>query len=205
MLHRQRLPTIDEQPREPASGFEHLPGSAIALLSWLGAGHLEYVLVGQVGEAIRGIERAQGPVAVVPAPYGRNVERLCRLLDAAHAQIRVDGRAETRPVRMTEDKLLRGGRWTLRCGTYDLDIEGAPSGAPRYQELVYEAARFQPAPGLSVEVASPEDLAYYAHLAVTGSPPEITIRRAPEVPGGQATQPPDVSQGESAERRQHSA
>lgn len=193
------MPTIAEQPREPAEGFEHLSGSAIALLRWLHAGGVEYVLVGPVAEGIRGIESEPGPVAIVPAPYARNLERLRRLLDSAHTQIRIEGRHETRPARMTEEKLLRGGRWTLRCATHDLDIEGAPSGAPRYQELVYDASRFEPAGGLGVEVASPEDLAYYAHLRLTGSPPEITIRRAPGPgEGGSAA-------GEQSDRQQQSA
>ena len=116
-------------------------------------------------------------MAVVPAPYGRNIERLCRALWSEHARIRIDGEAETLPVKMNEDKLLRGGRWTLRCGSHDLDIEGCPRGAPRYQELLYEAGRFEVAPGLSFEVAGPGDLAHYAHVRTTGSPPEIRITR----------------------------
>jgi hypothetical protein len=113
----------------------------------------------------------------VPAPYGRNVERLCRALWSEHARVRIEGEQETLPVRMNEEKFLRGGRWTLRCGSHDLDIEACPRGAPRYQELVYEANRFQLAGDLSVEVAGPEDLAHYRHVRLTGSPPEIQIRR----------------------------
>ena len=48
---------------------------------------------------------------------------------------------------------------------------------PSYQELLYEAGRFELEPGLSVEVASPEDIEHFAHLRRTGSPPEIRIIR----------------------------
>ena len=54
------------------------------------------------------------------------------------------------------------------------------AGTPRYQELLYEAARFELASGLSVEVAAPEDIEHYDHLQRTGVAPEMRItRRAP--------------------------
>ena len=76
----------------------------------------------------------------------------------------------------------------LRFGDYDLDIEGVPGGAtgsarptiggtPGYQELLYEAARMELAPGLSVEVASPEDLEHYFHVRRTGTAPEFRVTR----------------------------
>jgi hypothetical protein len=48
----------------------------------------------------------------------------------------------------------------------------------RYQELLYEAARFQVAPAIEVHVASPEDLEHFSHLQRTGSAPEFRITRA---------------------------
>jgi len=186
MLLRHRPAKLGSQPDIPAPGFVHVGRSAVILLRWLAANRVQHVLVGPVGEAIRGLSVSldagepgvPGTVAIVPAPYGRNVERLCRALTAAHARVRLETLGETRPVKLSEEKLLRGGRWALRCGPHDLDIEGCPRGAARYQELVYEASSFEPASGLLVEVASPEDLAYYAHLRATGSPPEIRVARA---------------------------
>ena len=78
----------------------------------------------------------------------------------------------------------------LRFGGYDLDIEGAgkrgrcagarpTSPRPGYQELLYEAGRFQLAEGLSVEVASPEDLEHFSHVRRTGSAPEFRVARVP--------------------------
>lgn len=177
MLLRHRPPGIDSQPRGAAKDFEHIDENALAVLRWLNANQVQFILVGPIGEAVRGNREASGPVAIVPAPYGRNIERLCRALWAEHARVRIEGEQETLPVRMNEEKLLRGGRWTLRCGPHDLDIEGCPRGAPRYQELLYEAKRFQLAGDLSVEVAGPADLEHYAHLRLTGSPPEIRILR----------------------------
>src|SRR5205823_2400356 len=124
------VPRIDSRPAEPAKGLEHLDYKAIAVVRWLNANRIDYVLVGPVAEAIRGRAGAHGPVAIVPAPYGRNFERLERALWAGHARLRVDGAAEgdggTVPAKLTAEKLVRGQRWTLRCGAHDLDIEGRP-------------------------------------------------------------------------------
>ena len=103
-----------------------------------------------------------------------------RALWAAHARLRSMTETETMPFKMTEEKLMRGQRWTLRCGEHDLDIEGRPDDAPRYQELLYEAGRVELAPDLSVEVASPEDVEHYAHLERTGTRPRSASRASRE-------------------------
>jgi hypothetical protein len=81
-------------------------------------------------------------------------------------------------VKLTADKLVGPGRWTLRCGQHDLDIEGRPDGVPRYQELLYEAARVEVSPGVKVEVAAPEDIEHYDHVRRTGTAPELRVSRA---------------------------
>jgi hypothetical protein len=94
------------------------------------------------------------------------------------------------PVKLTSDKLARGRRWLLRFREYDLDIEadgglaqrspgpcGDDARGPGYQELLYEAGRFELADGVSVEVASPEDLEHFSHVRLTGSAPEFRITR----------------------------
>jgi hypothetical protein len=177
MLLRHRPPALDSQPVTTVKGYEHLDRKAVAILRWLKANEVEFVLVGAVAEAIRGGAGAPGPVAIVPAPYGRNFERLSRALWSAHARLRIDGEAGSVPFKMNEEKLTRGQRWSLRCGIYDLDIEGDPPKTPRYQELLYESARIELAPNLSVEVASPEDVEHYAHVNRTGTAPEIRISR----------------------------
>ena len=105
----------------------------IAVLRWLLANKIEFVLVGPAAEAVRGAQAAHGPVAIVPAPTAR-YGRLARALSAAHARLRIDSRAagedDTLPVKMTGEKLARGQRWTLRCGVHELDIEGRHPGGP---------------------------------------------------------------------------
>jgi hypothetical protein len=188
MLLRHRPPGIESVPPPPTKGFEHLDQRWIAVLRWLQANKIEFVLVGPAARAVRGEPKARGPVAIVPAPYGRNLDRLARALVAAHARLRVDAGlegetsgAETMQVKMTGDKLVRGQRWTLRCGAHDFDVEGRPKGVPSYQDLLYEAVRFELAPELAVEVASPEDIEHYDHVRRTGLAPEFRVARGASI------------------------
>ena len=182
MLLRHRPPGIDSAPVNATKEFEHLNENWIAVLRWLQANRVDYVLVGAVARAVRGDRAARGPVAIVPAPYGRNHERLARALLSAHARLRIDSgatteEAETMPVKLTADKLMRGQRWTFRCGEHDFDIEGRPEGVPGYQELLYEAVRFDLTPEVRVEVASPADIEHYDHVSRTGIAPEFRVAR----------------------------
>jgi hypothetical protein len=182
MLLRHRIPGIDARPPDAARGFEHLGQKSIGELRWLAAHGVDYVLVGSVAAVIRGQPGASGPVAIVAAPYRRNFERLARALSREQARIRLDiGQPDTSPAKLTAEKLARGGRWTLTCRGHDLDIEGVPSGAPSYQELLYEAGRFEPAENVSVDVAAPEHIEHYEHLRRTGAAPEIKISRSSRI------------------------
>jgi len=194
MLLRRRTSRISGKPVEVSRGFEHVDASSLAVLRWLVDNKVEFVLVGPVAEALRGGSKPSGPVAIVPAPYRRNLARLALALNDAGASLRVDGvgpggRPDTTATTLNPEKLARAQRWTLRCGTHDIDIEysaredqAKQARVPVYQELLYEASRLQPAPGLALEVASPEDIEHYAHVRRTGKAPEIRISRLePEV------------------------
>ena len=180
MLLRRRQPQIDTRPIQPAQGFEHLSAESIAVLKWLKANQVEFVLVGPVAEAIRGGAGSPGPVAIVPAPYRRNFERLWRALETVQARPRPEGGAkesrEIRPAKLSRES-PGGHRWTLGTGPHYLDVEGRPTGTPGYQELLYEAHRYELASGLCVDVASPEDIEHYAHVRRTGESPQMRISR----------------------------
>jgi hypothetical protein len=200
MLLRHHSPEMDTAPVTPAAGLEHLQPRWITVLRWLNTSRVDYVLVGPVARAIRGEQTGHGSVGIVPAPYLRNYERLASALTGQSATLRsergvrgADPRAE---VRLDADKLARGRRWLLHFSGYDLDVESSNLGAPnhashgphepagpagdgaRYQELLYEATRVLVAEGVSVEVASPEDLELYSHMRRTGVAPEFRVTRA---------------------------
>jgi hypothetical protein len=210
MLLKHRPPGIDAKSVQPRAGLEHLDRKSLAVLRWLNANRVDYVVVGPVAHAIRGDTTARGPVAIVPAPYSRNWDRLTRALTAERAGLRSDrglpgssDRSDVVAVKLTPDKLARGRRWMLRFGEFDLDIEGSGARAagartggqprspeegthaPRYQELLYEANRFEVGVDIAVEVASPEDLEHFSHVRRTGTAPEFRITRnaGPEAGG----------------------
>lgn len=178
MLQRHRAPGIDPRPAETTKGLEHLTDEWVAVLRWLAEGRVEHVLVGPAAEAIRGNHSTVGPVAIVPAPYSRNLDRLASSLQAAHARLRTPGMAQTTQGRFSAAKLAAGGHWSVRCGdVHDLDIEIEP--ASRYSELLYDAGRFEVEDGLSVEVGSPEDLQQHSRAPRIAEEPEIRITRGP--------------------------
>lgn len=213
MLLKHRPPRIDSTPVAHARGLEHLEQSALAVLRWLNANKVDYVLVGPVAHAIRGDHAASGPVAIVPAPYGRNFDRLTSALTAERAGLRADRGLQSSDkdggmtVKLTADKLARGRRWMFRFGSYDLDIEGAgnpgaqatpgspAATAPGYQALLYEANRIELADGLSVEVAAPEDLEHFSHVRRTGTAPEFRVIRKPAADRTPASDPESQGTG----------
>jgi hypothetical protein len=183
MLLKRSSPRIDASSVKPAHGLEHVKHEWIAVLRWLRESGVEYVVVGAAADSIRGNGSAAGPLAIVPAPYRRNLERLAGALASEHAHLRSEQNPENAALRLTAEKLAQRPRWELRCGTHDIDIDRAATaaddggGTPSYQELLYESARFEPEPGLAVEVASLEDIEHFAHLGRTGFVPEIKITR----------------------------
>ena len=214
MLLRHRSPDIDATPATLAPGLEHLDQRWVAVLRWLNATKVDYVLVGPVAHAVRGELTARGAVAIVPAPYIRNYDRLADALAAQDASLRSErgprGADPAGDVQLSGDKLARGRRWLLRFAGYDLDVESssrraagvhgphepdAPAGdGVRYQELLYEATRVQVAAGIAVEVAAPEDLELFSHMRRTGVAPEFRITRG----GGGAEGAPHAAQGSDA-------
>ncbi len=184
MLLRNRAPSIDAATVTASEGFEHVAKPSIAIMRWLSACGVDFVLVGGVASAIRGQAGLEGPVDIVPAPYGRNLDRLANALNGVRALQRSPGEligaAQTAPAaqpKFTAEMLVRPERWQLRCAEHDLDIEGRPPGSPSYQELLFEAVRFRISPEVSVEVAAPEDIEHYDHVRRTGKAPQMTVMR----------------------------
>jgi hypothetical protein len=145
---------------------------------------VDFVLVGAVAREIRGEGGPRGPVAIVPAPYGRNLDRLAIALNSVRAQQRSPGEligaapiTSSAALKLTAEMLVRSERWELCCGEHEIDVEGRPAGSPSYQELLYESVRFAISAELSVEVAAPEDIEHYDHVRRTGLAPEITVTR----------------------------
>jgi hypothetical protein len=147
MLLRHRPPPLQVTPSPRNHEFEHVPEETVALLRRLQRARVEFVLVGAVARAVRGDRVSTGPLTIVPAPYGRNADRLDQ----------------------------------LRIGAAELEVIKRPADAPAYQELMYEATRFDLTEDVAVEVAAPEDIELYDHLRRTGAMPQMKVSRADPV------------------------
>jgi hypothetical protein len=184
MLLRNRVPGIESLPAATTKVRNDVPDSAIDVLRWLSANRVDFVLVGSVARILHGEPSTKGAVAIVPAPYGRNLDRLTRALWSSKARQLLPGdptdgvsTGATIPVKLTPEKLIGPEPLELRCGNHELHIEGRPVGVPRFQELLYEASRVKLTDDLEIEVAAADDIALYDHIRRTGSP-EITVTRA---------------------------
>lgn len=141
-----------ERWRLQASGprparFADLEDEPLALLRALAAFHVDHVVVGSLADAVHG-RKAFGPLAVVPAPYARNYDKLAgalRALGAAPA-----GETAAPPARQ-----LRGRRLALACADGDLDVRGDLDFASLHED----ARREELEPGLDVLVVPPHVIA----------------------------------------------
>jgi hypothetical protein len=148
-----------------------LDPTLLATLQTLESKEVEYVLVGDVAEAIHNNGGFVSGVAIVPGAYSRNVDRLCAALvelDAAPA----GGGAATDPygldVRRTDLREL--SPCTFETSRADIDIDFEPHGTRGYRDLFDDASRIQLAPGVSPLVAAPADLARIARATTPEAP-----------------------------------
>jgi hypothetical protein len=206
MLLKQRPSRIEvDPPVATGPGFDHLDSGSLATLRWLKENRIEFVLTGSVAEAVHSRSTTHGPVVIVPAPYRRNLDRLARALRAVGARVRDERSAAdvpSPPAHVTVESLSSRKLWAFACGSQRIDVvgtgtpaTGGSSGASGYQELLYEANRAEIGPGLTVEVASPEDIEHYAHMRRTGTAPKITISRQSEVPAADSGPAPTTAPG----------
>ena len=72
MLLKNRAPRIESLSTQTSKAYRHLDEKAVAVLRWLIANRIDFVLVGDVARAIRGDRNAPGPVAITID--GKNVE-----------------------------------------------------------------------------------------------------------------------------------
>jgi len=160
----------------------------IATLACLERSCVEFVLVGDVANAIYDHGGFVSGVAIVPASYGRNVERLANALHTLRAELGIAGRPDPRELDWRQMDLREVAPCSFMTTYADIDLDFRPAGCSGYPDLFQDAARIDLGPGARPHVASPEDLDRLAHrsappVAPASPPPEpiappITARPA---------------------------
>jgi hypothetical protein len=119
---------------------------------------VQFVLVGDVAEAIYNNGGFVSGVAIVPASYGRNVERLIAALRALEAEMGIAGIPANEFVEWWRSDLRDLAPCSFMTSGADVDVDFEPSGTRGYQDLFDDASQIQLTPGIAPLVASAEDL-----------------------------------------------
>jgi hypothetical protein len=118
---------------------------------------VRFIVIGGFGAQLRGSPSLTGDTDICYARDDENLERMARALKRLHATLR--GVSEDVPFNLDAGTLKMGDDFTFDTDAGALDILGHPSGIPGgYEELESTADPMEIAPGLTVKVASIDDL-----------------------------------------------
>lgn len=144
-----------------------LDPTLLATLQTLEAKDVEYVLVGDVAEAIHNNGGFVSGVAIVPGAYSRNVDRLCAALVELDAQPADASQAGPYGLDLRRTDLRELSPCTFQTSRADVEVNFEPDGTRGYRDLFDDATRIELAPGVCPLVAAPGDL---ARIAGAGAP-----------------------------------
>jgi hypothetical protein len=144
----------------------------VATLAALETHRVEFVLVGDVAEAIYNGGGLISGVAIVPGSYGRNVERLTNALNGLSAEMGIAGRADPRGLDWRRMDLRELSPCSFMTAYADIDIDFEPAGTSGYRDLFQDAERYELGRGARPHVASADDLDRVGHA---GAPPVAPV------------------------------
>jgi hypothetical protein len=142
----------------------------LATLQTLETHRVEYVLVGDIADAIYNHGGFVSGVAIVPGAYGRNVERLRNALLTMNAELGIADRLDPRDLDWRRIDLREIAPCSFMTSYADVDVDFRPDGTDGFRDIYKEADRIELAPGARPHVASPEDLDRIAHGAAPAAP-----------------------------------
>ena len=119
---------------------------------------VEFVLVGDVAEAIHNDGGFVSGVAIVPGAYGRNAERLNAALQAMDAELGIAGTPAATQLDYRRCDLRELAPCSFMTRYVDVDLNFEPVGTRGYRDLFDEARHIALAPGVTPLVAAREDL-----------------------------------------------
>jgi hypothetical protein len=131
---------------------------------------VEFVLAGDVAQAIYDHGGFVSGVAVVPASYGRNVERLNGALQAMDAELGIAGAPAATQFDYRRMDLREIAPCSFITRHVDVDVNFEPPGTRGYQDLFDDASHIDLAPSVRPLVAAPADLERIARSAASKMP-----------------------------------
>jgi hypothetical protein len=152
---------------------------------------VEFVLVGDVAEAIYNSGGFVSGVAIVPGAYGRNVERLNAALQAMDAELGIAGTPAATQVDYRRCDLRELAPCSFMTRYVDVDLNFEPLGTAGYRDLFDEAKHIELAPAISPLVAAREDLDRIGRSSAPAAPYAQPPKALPPEPGDGVYLPAD--------------
>ena len=137
---------------------------------------VEFVVVGDVAQAIHDDGGFVGGLSIVPASYGRNAARLCAALHAMDGELGIAGTPAQTELDYRRLDLRELARCSFITRYVDVDVTFEPPGTSGYRDLLDDAEHVQLAPGIRPLVAAPEDLERIAR----GAMPSVGYAQPPK-------------------------
>ncbi len=170
-----------------------LDQNLVATLAALETHRVEFVLVGDLANAIYDHGGIVSAVAIVPGNYGRNVDRLAHALGTLNAELGIAGRPDPRGLDWRQMDLREIAPCTFMTAYADIDVDFQPAGTHGFRDLFQDADRFEVGRGVRPYVASPDDLDRVGHgHASPPAPVQLppTPAEAADVPTAPPAGPP---------------
>lgn len=136
---------------------------------------VEFVLIGDVAEAIYNQGGFVSGLAIVPGAYGRNVARLNDALQAIDAELGIAGTPAATQYDYRRSDLRELAPCSFMTRHVDIDVNFEPAGTSGYRDLFDEAKAMPLAPSVSPLVAAREDLERIAR----GATPAVPFAKPP--------------------------
>lgn len=152
-----------------------LDPTLLEALRTLGEHDVEFVVVGDVAEAIHNQGGFVSSLAVVPGAYGRNAERLSGALQALNAELGIAGTAAETQFDFRRMDLREIAPCSFITSCVDIDVNFKPGGTRGYRDLFDDADTVELARGVRPLVAARADLERIAR----NSAPAVPYAQAP--------------------------
>ncbi|MEA2193870.1 MAG: hypothetical protein QOG42_304 [Solirubrobacteraceae bacterium] len=165
---------------------------------------VEFVLVGDVAEAIYNNGGFVSGVAIVPGAYGRNVERLNGALQAMDAELGIAGTPAATQVDYRRTDLRELAPCSFITRYVDVDLNFEPLGTRGYRDLFDEAKHIELAPSINPLVADRADLERIGRAVAPAAPYAKPPAALPPEPDDLVYSPADDIRASRSSHSSHS-
>ena len=145
---------------------------------------VEFVVVGDLAEAVHNDGGVVSAVAIVPASYARNAERLNGALQAMDAELGIAGTPAATPLDYRRTDLREIAPCSFVTRYVDVDVDFEPPNTRGYRDLFDDASHIELAPMVRPLVAARADLERIARGAAPAVPYAQPPAALPPEPDG---------------------